>query len=163
MYRFIIFSGLSISYFCAPQYFCDEYESEECDMDMNYFCEDDYESDFAQKDISIRRSNEMTSLISFQKSTGAFEISDDEWVGSVFEAHNGKFEDVRITCPIRVKFTLWLTALAVKILELKMAEILDLWELVAKKSKKYLLDELEGDNEQRQMLLLKAEEYINKM
>ena len=142
MYRFIIFSDLSISYFCAPQYFCDryeesEYESEECDI--------------------------LTSLISFQKSTGAFEISDDEWVGSVFEVHNGKFEDVRITCPIGVKFTLWLTALAVKILELKMAEILDLWELVAKKSKKYLLDELEGDNEQRQILLLKAEEYINKM
>ena len=105
----------------------------------------------------------MTSLISFQKSNGAFEISDDEWVGSIFEVYNGRFEDVLITCPIGIKITLWVTALAVKILELKMAEILDLWELVAKKSKKYLLDELEGDNELRQMLLLKAEEYINKM
>ena len=39
----------------------------------------------------------------------------------------------------------------------------DLWEIVAKKSKSYILNELKEDKEQCEELLSKAEEYINKL
>ena len=44
-----------------------------------------------------------------------------------------------------------------------MADTRDLWELVGKKSKQYILAELKEDKEQCEQLLRKAEEYINKL
>ena len=107
--------------------------------------------------------DEMARLVSFQKSNGSFEICSDEWKNGVFEVYAGKFEDVLSSCPTGVKNTVWVTALAVKILQLKMAETRDLWELVGKKSRQYILAELKEDKEQYEQLLSKADEYINKL
>ena len=107
------------------------------------------------------KDDRMAALICLQKSGGAFEIPSDKWTNSVFEVYLGKYEDCNASCPAGLKINLWVTALAIKVLELKMIEKRDIWELAAKKSKKYLLNELKDDGEQCQILLSKAEEYIN--
>ena len=107
------------------------------------------------------KNHRMTTLICLQKSGGAFDIPQDKWINSGLEVFLGKFEDCHSSCPAGSKITLWVTALAIKVLELKMIEKRDIWELAAKKSKKYLLNELKDDSEQCQILLSKAEEYIN--
>ena len=107
------------------------------------------------------KDDRMTALICLQKSGGAFEIPSDKWKTSGFEVYLGKYEDCNSSCPASLKINLWVTALAIKILELKMIEKRDIWELAAKKSKKYLLNELKDDREQYRILLSKAEEYIN--
>ena len=157
-----------------------EMEDESCESDMDNACLFASESDSAALPSSeesstlggISRSkktsqtipdDEMAQLVHLQKSNGSFEICSDEWKNSIFEMYAGKFEDVLSICPTGIKNTVWVTALAVKILELKMAETRDLWELVAKKSKNYILTELKEDKEQCDQLLSKAEEYINKL
>ena len=107
--------------------------------------------------------DEVARLVNLQKSNGSFEIFSDEWKNSVFELYAAKFEDVLSSCPTENNNNVWFTALAMKILELKMAEARDLWELVAKKSKRYIIIELNEDKEQCEQLLSKAEEYINKL
>ena len=157
-----------------------EMEDESCESDMDNACLFASESDSAALPSSEESStlggmsrskktrqtitdDEMAQLVNLQKSNGSFEIFSDEWKNSIFEVYAGKFENVQSSCPTGVKNTAWFTALAVKILELKMAETRDLWELVAKKSKKYILTELKEDKEQCDQLLSKAEEYINKL
>ena len=103
----------------------------------------------------------MSELISLQKSNGIFDISSNDWTESVLEFYVGKYEDVHSCCPPGVTITLWITALAIKILEIKMSDKKDLWELVAQKSKKSLNVELKKNKEQLQALLDKAEEYVN--
>ena len=107
------------------------------------------------------KDDRMTALICLQKSGGAFEIPADKWMNSGLDLFLGKFEDCHSSCPAGFKITLWVTALAIKVLELKMIETKDIWELAAKKSKKYLLNELKEDREQYRILIQKAEEYIN--
>ena len=102
----------------------------------------------------------MTQLISLQKSNGIFEISPPNWKGSVFEVFAGKYEDVQSSCPTGIKLNLWITALAIKIMEVKMSEKKELWELVIQKSKKLLNKEIKKNSETIQLLLDKAEEYI---
>ena len=104
--------------------------------------------------------DKMTELIKFQKSNGTFEIPPKNWKSSGFEEYAGIYEDVHSSCPAGVKSTVWITALAMKILELKMSEKKDLWELIAKKSRKSILAELNQDRLQLSVLLAKAEEYI---
>ena len=157
-----------------------ESEDESCDLDMDDGFLFASESDSAavssraessmlgglsrsKKDSQTSTDDKMAQLVSLQKSNGSFEICSDEWKNSIFEVYAGKFENVQSSCPTGVKNTEWFTALAVKILELKMAETRDLWELVAKKSKKYILTELKEDKEQCEELLSKAGEYINKL
>ena len=107
------------------------------------------------------KNHKMTTLICLQKSGGAFDIPQDKWINSGLEVFLGKFEDCHSSCPAGSKITLWVTALAIKVLELKMIETKDIWELAAKKSKKYLLNELKEDSEQYRILIQKAEQYIN--
>ena len=117
----------------------------------------------SKKASQTNTDDKMAQLVSLQKSNGSFEICSDEWKNGVFEVYAGKFEDVLSSCPTGVKNTVWVTALAVKILQLKMAETRDLWELVGKKSRQYILAELKEDKEQYEQLLSKADEYINKL
>ena len=102
----------------------------------------------------------MTELISLQKSNGIFEISSNDWPESVFDFYAGKYEDVQTGCPSGVALNLWITALAIKIMEIKMSDKKELWELVVQKSKKSINVELKKDKDQLQMLLGKAEEYV---
>ena len=102
----------------------------------------------------------MTELVSLQGSNGAFKLYSKKWKNSVFEEYAGSYEAVQSSCPKCVKITLWITALAIKILELKMLGKKDLWELVAQKSRKYILAKLNQDIKERFSLLAKAEEYI---
>ena len=104
--------------------------------------------------------DKMTELIKFQKSNGTFEIPPENWKCSGFEEYAGMYEDVHSSCPDGVKSTLWITALAMKILELKMSEKKDLWELIAQKSRKSILAELNQDMLELSVLLAKAEKYI---
>ena len=105
----------------------------------------------------------MTVLINSQSSNGMFMFSgnDEEmWNNSAFNIYAGKFEKVRSECPTGLILDLWITALAVKIMELKMPHKKDLWELVATKSKKCLLNELKNNHEECSQLLNMAEKYI---
>ena len=104
--------------------------------------------------------DKMTELIKFQKSNGTFEIPPENWRTSGFEEYAGIYEDVHSSCPAGVKSTLWITALAIQILELKMSEKKDLWELIAKKGRKSILAELNQDMLGLPVLLAKAEKYI---
>ena len=117
----------------------------------------------SKKASQMNTDDKMAQLVSLQKSNGSFEICSDEWKNGVFEVYAGKFEDVLSSCPSGVKSTVWVTALALKILELNMAETINLWELVGKKTKQFILAELKADKEQCEQLLSKAEEYINKL
>ena len=105
--------------------------------------------------------DKMSELISLQKSNGIFDVSSNDWTESVFNFYLGKYEDVSSSCPPGVTITLWITALAIKIMEIKMSDKRELWELVAQKSKKSLNVELKKSKEQLQELLDKAEEHVN--
>ena len=109
---------------------------------------------------SMSSLDKMTELIKFQKSNGTFEIPPENWKCSGFEEYAGMYEDVHSSCPDGVKSMLWITALAIKILELKMTEKEDLWELIAQKSRKSILAELNQDILELSVLLAKAEKYI---
>ena len=113
---------------------------------------------------SIRKDNDrMTELIDLQRSNGIFEISSSNWIDSVFELHTGmSYDDIQSSCPAGVAFNLWITALAIKIMELKMTAQKELWELVVEKGKKSLTIELENNKEMYEMLLNKAEERIKR-
>ena len=93
-----------------------------------------------KKDITVR----MTELISLQKSNGEFKISDEDWTGSVLEEYLGSYSDVKSNCPTGIEMNLWITALSIKVLEIKMEDKKDLWDLVARKSHKFLNKELNG-------------------
>ena len=104
--------------------------------------------------------DKMTELIKFQKSNGTFEIPPKNWKSSGFEEYAGIYQDVHSSCPAGAKSTVWITALAMKILELKLSENKDLWELIAKKTRKSILAELNQDMLELSVLLAKAEKYI---
>ena len=104
--------------------------------------------------------DKMTELIGLQKSNGIFDISSNDWTESVIAFYLGKYEDVQSSCPPGVTISLWITALALKIMEIKMSDKKELWELVAQKSKKSLNVELKNDKEQIQTILDQAEEYL---
>ena len=112
-------------------------------------------------DSSLKTSeDQMTQLLNLQRSNGTFEISPENWIHSIFEAYAGSYEDVQCSCPAGIKITLWITALAIKILELKLGEKRDLWELVVQKSIKYILSELKQNKLELNVLLTNAEKYI---
>ena len=116
-----------------------------------------------EKDLEIRSlDDKMTALVKLQMSDGMFEAAADAWDNGVFNTYLGSFEATKSACPENTEFNLWLTALAVKILELKMDEKKHLWELVADKSKKYLLKHLGNNEEEYKKLQEKAEQYVNK-
>ena len=105
----------------------------------------------------------MTELIDLQRSNGIFEISSSNWIDSVFELHTGmSYDDIQCSCPAGVAFNLWITALAIKIMALKMTAHKELWELVLQKGKNSLNIELKNNKEKYEMLLNKAEERIKK-
>ena len=99
----------------------------------------------------------ITSLIHFQKSNGIFELSSDDWEGSVFHKYAGKYFEVTANCPEGIPIASWLTALAISILKMKMNKKRTLWELVAQKSMKSLK---RNHGDEHQMLIVKAEEFI---
>ena len=101
----------------------------------------------------------MTALVNSQKSDGMFEIAPDRWDDSVFYIYLGSHGNVKKACPKGIDFSHWLTILAIKILEIKMSEEKDLWELVAAKGKKCLVNLLNNE-EEHQKLQDTAEEYV---
>ena len=101
----------------------------------------------------------MTELINLQKSNGVFELSSENWVGSVLEEYLGSYSDVKSNCPPGIEMNLWITALSMKILEIKMGDKKDLWDLVMRKSHKFLNQKLKGNLE---ILIDQAEKYVKK-
>ena len=79
----------------------------------------------------------MTDLISLQKSNGSFEITNDGWTGSVVEKYLGNYNEVEKTCPVGIAMYVWITALSMKILEVKMGDKEEIWVLVHQKSKTF--------------------------
>ena len=98
----------------------------------------------SQADVKKNITERMTELISLQKSDGVFKISDEDWTGSVLEEYLGSYSDVKSDCPPGIEINLWITALSMKILETKMEDKKDLWDLVMRKSHKFLKKELNG-------------------
>ena len=102
--------------------------------------------------------DKMTSLVYMQNYNGIFDLSSEEWEGSVFDEYAGKFDDVVNICPLGISFENWLAALAINIFELKMSNKKKLWELVVQKSKKFLKQTVGDDYE---ILLSKAKDWIH--
>ena len=104
--------------------------------------------------------DKMTELINLQKSNGAFEISSENWIGSVYEEYLGSYSDVKSSCPEGIDINLWITALSMKIFEVKMEDKKDLWDLVMRKSHKFLNAELNKINENYENLMNQAEKLV---
>ena len=111
-------------------------------------------------ECKIDTRDEMAELISLQKSNGLFEISNKEWTGSVLEKYLGAYTEVKFGCPLGMNVYLWITALSMKILEIKMGNKKELWDLVAQKSEKFLKKELKQDMENYKSLIDLAEKYV---
>lgn len=129
--------------------------------------DDDSTSDSSTADEAIYQSGQtlddkMTELINLQCSNGMFEVSSDEstWDKSVFKFFAGNLQNVKSGCPEGVTLTMWITALAMKILENKIAEKKELWELVVEKSQKYLLKQFAYNEEEYKTLQVSAEKFI---
>ena len=101
--------------------------------------------------------DKMTELINLQKSNGVFEISSENWSGSVYEEYLGSYSDVKSSCPEGIDTNLWITALSMKIFEIKMADKKDLLDLVMRKSHKFLNQQVKGNMEN---LIDRAEKYV---
>ena len=101
--------------------------------------------------------DKMTDLINFQKSNGAFKISSESWSGSVLEEYLGSYSDVKSNCPTAVEMDIWITALSIKILEIKMEDEKELWDLVVRKSHKFLDQEL---CKLKEIVIDQAEKYV---
>ena len=99
----------------------------------------------------------MTDLINFQKSNGAFEISSESWSGSVLEEFLGSYSDVKSNCPTTIEMDVWITALSIKIFEIKMENEKELWDLVVRKSYKFLDQEL---CKLKEIVIDQAEKYV---
>ena len=104
--------------------------------------------------------DEMTELIYLQKSNGVFEISSENWIGSVYEEYLGSYFDVKSSCPTGIYINLWITALSMKIFEVKMEDKKDLWDLVMQKSHKFLNAKLNNINENYENLMNQAEKFV---
>ena len=140
----------------------------DCDTESNCLSDEKHEWDEKLADKSEFKSNskkgedKMTELIGLQNSNGIFEISSDNWVDSVFEFYSGmSYDECQSRCPSGVAFNLWITSLAIKIMEVKMASQKELWELIVQKGKKCLNIELNKDKEKFDILLTKAETIIS--
>lgn len=104
--------------------------------------------------------DKMTELINLQKSNGEFELSSENWAGSILEAYLGNYSDVKSCCPNGININLWITALSMKILEVKMDDRKDLWDLVMQKSHKFLNAELNKINENYENLMNQVEKFV---
>ena len=104
----------------------------------------------------------MTDLISLQKASGSFEIANEGWAGSVLEEYLGNDKEVEMTCPVGIAMHLWITALSMKIFEMKMGDKKDLWALVLRKSKIFLEGELKNEKEKYDALMEHAEKYVER-
>ena len=102
----------------------------------------------------------MTELINLQKSNGMFDVSREHWAGSVLEQYLGSYTDVKSNCPSGIEMHLWITALSMKILEIKMEDKKELWDLIARKSQKFLNLEMQKENRNCQELMDQAEKYV---
>ena len=110
--------------------------------------------------IKISKNDRMTDLIRLQKSNGSFEITNKGWTGSVLEEYLGHYKEVEMTCPGGFAMYLWITALSMKTLEVKMGDKKELWVLVHQKSKIFLEKELKNEKEKYEALIEHAEKYI---
>ena len=111
----------------------------------------------SQAEVKKNITERMTELISLQKSNGVFKMSDEDWTGSVLEEYLGSYSDVKSNGPPGIEMNLWITALSMKVLEIKMEDKKDLWDLVMRKSHKFLNKELNGSIEN---LLDLAAKYV---
>ena len=115
-----------------------------------------------KKSENVSIDHDMTEIVKSQTSSGMFEITEDDWEKSVFKAYLGCFQEIQESCPDGTQLNSWLTSLAMKILEIQMIQKKDLWELVAEKSKKYLLKQLLNNEQEYNKLQEKAEAYVTK-
>ena len=99
-------------------------------------------------------------LINLQKSNGAFEVSVNGWDGSILEKYLGSYSDLYSKCPSGISIHLWITALSMKILELKMGEEKDLWDLVMRKSQIFIRAELNKLKADYEELIDQAEKFV---
>ena len=104
--------------------------------------------------------DKITEIIKFQKSNGLFDLSDKDWTGSLFEEHLGLYNDVEINLPLGIDMKIWITVLAMEILEIKMDDEKDLWYLVVHKSKNYLKETMKNENKDYNSLIDLAEKYV---
>ena len=89
-----------------------------------------------------------------------FDLFDKDWAGSVFEEYLGVYNDVEISRPLGIDMKIWITVLAMKILEIKMDDEKDLWYFVGQKSINFLKEKMENENEDYNLLIDLAEKYV---
>ena len=110
--------------------------------------------------IELETKDKMTELINLQQSNGSFDVSNKDWTGSVLEEYLGGYIEVKSCCPIGLKMSLWITALSIEILEVKMDDKKELWDLVLRKSRKFLKDQLSKEDGDYKELIDLAEIYV---
>ena len=135
----------------------DEEDNEVIDLECDERLGSRLDSRDRVKKESIDR---MTELINLQKSNGEFEISSKNWIGSVLGEYLGSYTDVKSSCPKGIEINSRITALSMKILEVKMEDKKDLWDLVMQKSHKFLNAELIKVKENYENLMNQAEMFV---
>ena len=119
-----------------------------------------YSTDSISNDFTMETKDKMTELINLQKSNGSFDVSNEDWTGSVLEEYLGGYIEVKSCCPIGFEISLWITALAIEIFKLKMGDKKELWDLVLRKSRKFLKEELRKEKGDYKDLIDQAEKYV---
>ena len=115
----------------------------------------------------------MTALISFQNSNGSFTCNSGKWTNSVFEYYLGSLQQVNEKFPKHLIFdshddnnstnsAIWTTALAIKVMEIKMKDRINTWDLVAQKGKYFLKQRCKDNVDSYHELLKEAENVVNK-
>ena len=115
----------------------------------------------------------MTALISFQNWNGSFTCNSEKWKNSVFEYYLGSLQQVNEKFPKHLIFDsnvgnnstnseIWTTALAIKIMEIKMKDRINTWDLVAQKGKYFLKQRCNENVDSYHELLKEAENVVNK-
>ena len=116
----------------------------------------------------VEQVDDMTEIIRCQVNSGMFDADVVDWEKNVFKIYFGSFEKIRLGCPEKldgswfIQNNTWFTALCIKMLETKMMDKKELWELVANKAYKYLRQKFCSNERQIQDLMQKAEEYLRK-
>ena len=115
----------------------------------------------------------MTALISFQNWNGSFTCNSEKWTNSVFEYYLGSLQQVNEKFPKHLIFDshvgnnstnseIWTTALAIKIMEIKMKDRINTWDLVAQKGAHFLKQRCKDNVDSYHELLKEAENVVNK-
>merc|ERR1712062_284255 len=106
----------------------------------------------SEKDLTETINDPLTNLIHLQMANGSFKF------GKALQTSIGITENQLMEkCPENEEHITWITALAVAVFEKKFSNDKDLWELIAKKARKYIKEHGKTSLDD---IILKAKSHI---